>query len=43
MLRSNQLIPSLFFPLFQAFQLTHVVEGGFKGIMEEANKEKALK
>ena len=30
-------------PLFQAAQLNHVVEGRFKGIMEEIDKEKALK
>ena len=29
--------------LFQATQLTHVVEGWLKGVMEEADKEKALK
>jgi len=35
------LVIILFF--FQASQLTHVVEGRFKGIMEEVDKEKALK
>lgn len=29
--------------LFKTTQLNHVVDGRLKGIMEEANKEKALK
>ena len=32
-----------FLSLFQATQLTHVVEGRLNGMMEEADKEKALK
>ena len=32
-----------FLSLFQATQLTHDVEGWLKGVMEEADKEKALK
>ena len=35
--------PRLFLPSFQAAQMTHVVKGQLKGVMEEADKEKALK
>lgn len=35
--------PRFFLLLSQAAQMTHVVEGRLKGVMEEADKEKALK
>ena len=37
------LILGSFLPLSQTAQMTLVVEGRLKGIIEEANKEKALK